>query len=239
MPRDDSTPRRRQKREPLASGQTVGRWSLIREVEKTPSGHRRWLCRCECGTERVVLQGNLRPRQKRGLMCLSCGCWRDEVLSRAARTHGHTAGGERSGEYIIWMGIRARCTNENGSGFDRYGARGITVCDRWRDSFEAFLEDMGPRPSPDHQVDRFPDNHGDYEPGNCRWASRSENQNNRDCNVRIEHDGKNLTVAEWSEITGIKWTTIRERLKRGWSAADTLTKPIDRRCYRKARDGSR
>jgi hypothetical protein len=171
-------------------------------------------------------------------MSLSCGCWRDERASEKSTIHGHCRPGARSPEFISWMGMLMRCTNPNDAGYPAYGGRGIVVCERWRESFENFLADMGPKPTPDHQIDRYPDNQGNYEPGNCRWATRSENQNNRDCNVRIEHDGRTMTIAEWSRETGTGWSTIRERLRRGWSASDAITRPIDRRCHRKDIDGS-
>jgi Fic family protein len=106
-----------------------------------------------------------------------------------------------------------------------YGAKGITMCERWRTSFENFLEDMGERP-PATSIDRI-DVYGNYEPENCRWTNAKTQARNRTNNVRYEYDGKNLTLAEWSEITGIKANTISRRIKRqGWSIEDALTRKV-------------
>ncbi len=253
MSRDKSTSQIRTRRVllPLQTGAQIGRWTLLGPAENAASGHKRWLCRCECGTERIQLERNLRPNRGQEAMSLSCGCWRSDRISANSTIHGHCKPGARSPEFICWTGIVMRCTNPNGTGYERYGARGITVCARWRDSFSDFLSDMGTKPSPRHQIDRQ-NNDGGYWCGrpdcpecgplrrvpNCRWVTPSENLNNTSANVRLEHDGKTMTIAEWSRATGIKWTTIRERLKRGWSASEALTRPIDQRCYRKSNDAS-
>ena len=108
-----------------------------------------------------------------------------------------------------------RCTVPGVVGYAEYGGRGITVCARWLESFDAFLEDMGPRPSDEHSLDRWPDREGGYEPGNCRWATREEQGRNTRANRRLTHGGETLTVVEWSERTGVPDHTIRNRLKQG------------------------
>lgn len=118
-----------------------------------------------------------------------------------------------------------RCRNPNYPRFWRYGGRGIRVCKRWL-TFANFLADMGKRPSPDHSLDRI-DNDGNYEPGNCRWASRLEQVNNCYSNVRITRDGVTRTLAEWARITGLKHATLWARVKvHGMSGADVLL-PIE------------
>jgi hypothetical protein len=117
-------------------------------------------------------------------------------------------------EYRIWRHMLNRCYREADTDYHRWGGRGITVCDRWRYSFEMFFADMGERPSPKHSIDRM-NNDGNYEPSNCRWATSSEQCRNRSSNVRVEHDGQSRTIIEWSEETGLSYMTIYKRLKRG------------------------
>lgn len=126
--------------------------------------------------------------------------------------------------YTIWRNLKARCYYPRNDDYDRYGGRGIAVCDRWRDSFEAFLSDMGERPTPGHSIERI-DNDGPYSPDNCRWATRTEQASNRHTSQTITHDGETLTVQEWSRRTGIKAPALYWRLHAGWSAERTLTTP--------------
>lgn len=137
----------------------------------------------------------------------------------------------RHGEYNsllhrIWCSMRQRCTNPKDQAYPDYGGRGIKVCERW-DSYEAFRDDMGPRP-PGATVDRK-NNDGDYCPDNCRWATRKQQNNNRRDNVRLTHNGKTQTVPEWADELGVKPGTIHMRLKRGWTASEALTTPMANR----------
>lgn len=142
-----------------------------------------WQCRCECGGERVVDANRLLAGAVR-----SCGCLNDEV--RAGRLsayrsehptltikHCHGRRGKKTATYNIWMGMRERCNNPNGHAWKYYGGAGVRVCERWED-FKNFLADMGERP-PGLSIDRYPDPYGDYEPGNCRWATAFEQRHNR------------------------------------------------------------
>lgn len=139
--------------------------------------------------------------------------------------HGYKTAGKYSSEYSIWMNLRARCNNPKSNRFYRYGARGIRVCDRWTADFLNFLEDMGRCPSPDHSIDRI-DNDGDYEPGNCRWATRKEQCRNRRSSRFIEFHGEVKTSAEWAEEMGMSRTALHARLSAGWSVDRALTEPI-------------
>lgn len=133
----------------------------------------RWICLCDCGGMAFTWGYSLRSG-----MTQSCGCRQVERAQQLRRTHGLTAGGKRPREYGIWAGMIQRCTNPRVKKFEHYGGRGIAVCARWRDSYEAFIADVGPSPTAQHQLDRI-DPDGDYEPGNCRWVTRLENARNK------------------------------------------------------------
>lgn len=129
----------------------------------------------------------------------------------------------RPPEYSPWQNMLNRCRNPDTPGYDRYGGRGITVCSQWR-TFAAFLADMGSRPSPEHSIDRI-DNDGNYEPGNCRWATPEQQQRNRANNRLLGHGGKVLCIADWAELRGLTRGIIMSRLLLGWSIGDTLDTP--------------
>ena len=125
-------------------------------------------------------------------------------------------------EYRSWSSMKTRCYNKNTEQYSEYGGRGISICERWRNSFEYFLEDMGERPSLKHTLDRYPDMNGNYEPGNCRWATWQEQIRNRRNSVTLEIDGVKRPMPEWCEIYKINWFTIRDRLKKGMSPKEAF-----------------
>ena len=129
--------------------------------------------------------------------------------------HGHACGGVVSGEYNSWKMMLNRCRNPNGANWDRYGGRGITVCDRWFD-FANFIEDMGVRPTPRHTIDRI-DSNGPYCKENCRWATRSEQSQNKSNLLMYQFRGETLRAREIARRTGVNYNTFRQRLQRGWS----------------------
>lgn len=128
-------------------------------------------------------------------------------------------------EYRAWQTMRLRCTEPTNPAYKDYGGRGISVCARWLDSPAAFLEDMGAKPTPEHELDRYPDNNGNYEPGNCRWATRKENDRNRRSNRLIEFGDETMALAAWAERVGMGRDTLRKRLEAGWTVEEALTIP--------------
>jgi len=131
-------------------------------------------------------------------------------------------------EYRCWSRIKARCFNPNVPRFKDYGGRGIKVCDRWLNSYEYFLADMGRRPTDKHSIDRYPDNNGNYEPGNCRWATTEQQMNNRRNSKRLTFAGLTLSVMQWAERTGVRAGTLWGRIQHGWSVERVLTTAKDR-----------
>ena len=128
-------------------------------------------------------------------------------------------------EYFVWREMMSRCHRPKNKDFKNYGARGIFVCDKWRASFLDFMADMGPRPSAKHQIDRI-DNSKGYGPNNCRWSTKREQMRNMRTNVIIESNGERKTMAEWADVLGVNYNSLKARLRRGWSHADALTIPF-------------
>ena len=160
------------------TGQRFSRWLVIRfsHIEQ-PRRAAHWLCQCDCGTKRIVRAQQLISGQSK-----SCGCLKVEIFVANTTKHGHSSSifpKGRSSEYLAWQSMKDRCTNPNNKQFKDYGGRGIKVCKRWHNSFEAFLADMGMKPSPEHSLDRYPNNDGNYEPKNCRWATWKQQASNK------------------------------------------------------------
>lgn len=129
-------------------------------------------------------------------------------------------------EYNSWCAMKQRCNYSKNKRYDRYGGRGITVCDRWNNSFLAFLEDMGKRPTTKHTLDRI-DNEGNYEPKNCRWVTNIEQSNNRSGNVLVKFNGQSKTIRQWSLSTGIGYKTLRQRIfAYKWPVEKALTHEV-------------
>lgn len=196
------------------SGKKFGSLLVLSRAENSPYGRAKWNVLCDCGEEKAIIGQSLTSGKT-----TSCGCHRRKANSVNNTTHGMT----KSPEYRAWASMIARCRNEGATGYHDYGARGITVCERWIGSFETFFADMGPRPSTNHSLDRFPDVNGNYEPGNVRWATKEEQERNKRNTLMIDIHGSIKPLVEWCEIQGIKYTTAHDRIfKLGWSHEEAL-----------------
>lgn len=181
-----------------------------------------WLCQCECGRTKEVATADLMRGHTK-----SCGCYSREMTKLSRQTHGETSNRQVTPEYRIWCGIKARCCNKNSERYKDYGGRGITICDRWINDFDAFLDDMGRRPSNKHSIDRI-DNDGNYSPENCRWATIDEQSRNTRVVKRISINGVEKTVYEWASISGVKPKTILARLRLGWATQLAVHSPASK-----------
>lgn len=191
------------------TGQRIGKWSVVREGTKSNWDRRRWVCRCECGREQLVNAGDLQKGESLG--CKYCANREKKV------THGMT----KTPTFVSWTRMLQRCYNSKYNRFNDYGGRGITVCDRWRDSFETFFKDMGERPR-GLTLERI-DNNGNYDPDNCRWATPKEQAENRRNNVWIEWQGETKTQADWARQLGVSNGFINYYLKRGIPFSDIVS----------------
>jgi hypothetical protein len=196
-------------------GQTFARLTVIAYAGQNKHTAHLWTCQCECGNTHTAKASNLRTGHTK-----SCGC-----IPTGTKKHGHTWRGGVSSEYLAWKNLRARCIDEKNRNYRWYGAKGIKVCDRWLNSFENFLCDMGSKPSSKHSIERK-DVHGNYEPDNCIWATREEQDRNRGNNVFVEIEGEKKTVSEWCREKAIPTATIFARIKRGWTPEKVVNTPI-------------
>ncbi len=197
------------------TGQRFGRWTVTQYA-----GCSRWLCRCDCGTERDVISNDLRDSKSR-----SCGCLQREKAKQNARLLTLTHDRSRTPEYKAWKAMIKRCENPHDVGFASHGARGITVDPEWRSDFMSFYRDIGPRPSPAYSLDRI-DNDGPYAPGNCRWATRTIQARNMTTNRLVSFNGQRQCVAAWAEELGISRDVLYHRLDEGWSVQRAFTEPV-------------
>lgn len=181
-----------------------------------PSGKRiyLWECVCDCGKTCALEASGLRRGNTK-----SCGCARRTCQI----THGLT------GHYIYatWCEIIRRCENKNSRGYQYYGSRGIKMCPKWRESAAAFYADVGDRPTNKHTIERI-DNNGDYEPGNVRWATISEQVENTRQTHLLTLNGETMSLGKWARRMGMERATLRHRLKNGWSVEDAILTPVRR-----------
>jgi len=195
-------------------GRRIGRLVVIVRADQVPKfrGKAFWVCQCDCGRTVSVAGWSLRNQATR-----SCGCFHDERCAERATKHRLC----KTGAYHSWAAAKTRCYNTNSADYAKYGGRGIVMHEPWRLSFEAFFADMGPRPE-GSTIDRI-DPNGPYAPGNCRWADRAEQGENKRSNRLLTHGGETLGVAEWERRLGFKPGVVKRRLLLGWEPERALT----------------
>jgi len=183
----------------------------IKYISKPPKKGK-WLCKCECGNEKEITTSSITSGKTK-----SCGCLSSRhTVGERRTTHGRSSRNNRCPEYAAWNAMKTRCDDSNREYYKNYGGRGIAVCDRWKDSFEFFFADMGLRPSSDHSLDRYPNNNGNYEPNNCRWATRAEQRRNQRDAFIVEYKGSKKPLADFCEDLSISYKLVWGRLKKGW-----------------------
>jgi hypothetical protein len=195
---------------------TFGQLLVMKRAPNDASGNTCWECQCSCGNIVTIVTYSLKNGNTK-----SCGCLRNKITGNKFRTHGMTG----TSEHNIWRNMLTRCTNPDTPAFKNYGGRGITICDEWKNDFMAFYNYIGPRPYPNYTVDRI-DNDGNYEPGNVRWATRYEQANNSRNNRRITINGWTLNLCQWARFVGIRYRTLRARLKRKWPPTKAIFQPV-------------
>jgi len=178
---------------------------IAEHFKRAKDKHKLWLCECNCGGADLYIAS--RVRRGRVTMCRICA-------AKSAGLKNKTHGMRNSSEYRIWGGIKTRCTNKNSPDYDRYGGRGVTMCDEWLGNFEAFLNHLGPRPSKQHSIDRI-DNDKGYEPGNVRWATTKEQARNRRNSTYVTDGMRVLHIIDVANELGITRGAAHLRLKRG------------------------
>lgn len=205
------------------TGKTINQWTVLKECGRNKSGGALFLCRCSCGIEKLVEGRSIRTGTSK-----CCG------HNRIAPVH-KKHGGKNERLYGVWNGMKDRCLNPNSKYFFRYGGRGITICDEWKNSYESF-RDWSMRngynstlPKYNCTIERIDNNLG-YSPDNCKWASSKVQSNNRRSNHILTFNNVSHTITEWSDITGIRKDTIRRRIcVYGWSVEKALTTPTMRK----------
>ena len=208
------------KRENL-TGRKFGRLTVVSLVGPDQHGCIVWKCQCECGVEKNFIAGNLRKKSR------SCGCLRKEVTRENRTTHGCSCGVRKTKEYQSWSDMKKRCYNPKNSHYKYYGGRGITVCERWVNSFENFLADMGRKQSV-YLLDRI-DNDKGYFFENCRWVTTRQSAENRRYCIPIEFNGKKMLLSQFCRELGLERKLIECRIKRlGWSVQRALSTPVMR-----------
>ena len=198
-------------------GQRFNNLLVIKEVDRNKYGTRQWLCRCDCGNYIIETSNHITTGHTK-----SCGCYKIKFAKQIFTKHGK----KHTRLYNIWCGIKQRCYDVNSNNYKRYGARGIVVCDEWKNDFMSFYNwAMNNGYQDDLSIDRM-DNNGNYEPCNCRWATIETQSNNKRSNHVVIYNGISKTVGQWSTDLNINYGTLLSRLLRGWSVERAFTQPV-------------
>lgn len=192
----------------LEPGVLVGRLTLLQKEPVVTGKRRRWVCRCQCGVEKSIEATRLRMNS-----VVSCGCFKVEQSILRHTKHGHAKSGAPSSAYVSWANMKDRCTRPKNKNYPEYGGKGITVCARWL-LFENFLSDMGDPPSDGMTIERL-DNSKGYQPGNCVWASRLAQANNRAMNWIVSSEGNDMTATQFASLHGLDSRKLRKHLAAG------------------------
>ena len=200
------------------TGERFGKLVAIKTIGKNKNGAYLWQCKCDCGNEIIANVGNLKNGHTK-----SCGCLRVDRCKTNFTKHGL----EHTRLYGIWSDMRLRCYDEKNIAYHRYGGRGITICDEWKNDVKAFYDWATENGYKDSlTIDRI-DNDGNYCPENCRWATVKEQASNRRSNIFVTHNGKTQTMKEWANEVGIPYKVVWARVQKlGWSAERALTDPV-------------
>lgn len=224
------------------TGRRFGMLLVVKQAPKDPSlkaREARWECLCDCQNTIIVSRHALTEQRT-----TSCGCKRSSMAKQQMEKRWANGDCEEVGDlrikftthglseartYSIWKHMKQRCYNSKSTNYKDYGARGIKICDEWKNSFESFHEwAIENGYSDDLTIDRINVN-GDYEPNNCRWATEKEQQNNKRISRIVEIDGVKKTIAQWSEETGVNWDTIYYRNSVGYKGKDIIAQPSRRK----------
>lgn len=207
------------------TGKRFGKLVAIKTAGKTKNGAYLWQCKCDCGNEIIANVGNLKNGHTK-----SCGCLRVDRCKTNFTKHGL----EHTRLYGIWSDMRLRCYDEKNIAYHRYGGRGITICDEWKNDVKAFYDWATANGYKDSlTIDRI-DNDGNYCPENCRWATVKEQASNRRSNILVTHNGKTQTMKKWANEVGTPYKVVWARMQKlGWSAERALTEPVKKGKWKK------
>lgn len=199
------------------SGKKYGLLSVIERAANDAWANTQWLCKCECGKTTIVRADSLKNGKTK-----SCGCILSKTTKKRFTIHGMYA----SRIYNCWKAMKHRCYLKSNAKYALYGARGIIVCEEWKNNFKAFYDWAITNGYSDNlTLDRI-DSNGNYEPSNCRWATSIEQNNNTKRNHFVTYNNQTRTIAEWARLLNMNYSTLMARLCKGWSIEKAITTPI-------------